>query len=162
MSQIIRGTAELGLQLCPATQATPRSLNHRRARNQYRAVLVARRQTCRLSAHRHAKLCRPLCCGRADGCETRPASDSMPTGMDHSGFVEPEFVHYPGPDGQSVPAWLFVPEPGSQPEAPGDHVDSGRRQSIRTTMAGTCNGIMPSTTACTKVFVAARIRSDRP
>src|SRR2546430_2002531 len=25
-------------------------------------------------------------------------------------FVEPQFVHYPGPDGQQVPAWLFVPK----------------------------------------------------
>jgi len=36
--------------------------------------------------------------------------DSMPAGIDHSTFVEPEFVHFPGPDGQSVPAWLFVPK----------------------------------------------------
>jgi dipeptidyl aminopeptidase/acylaminoacyl peptidase len=35
--------------------------------------------------------------------------DSMPAGIDHAAFVEPEFVHYPGPDGQQVPAWLFVP-----------------------------------------------------
>ena len=37
-------------------------------------------------------------------------SDSMPAGTDRSAFVEPEFVHFPGPDGQSVPAWLFVPK----------------------------------------------------
>jgi dipeptidyl aminopeptidase/acylaminoacyl peptidase len=37
-------------------------------------------------------------------------SDSMPANIDHSAFVEPEFVHYPGPDGQPVPAWLFVPK----------------------------------------------------
>lgn len=36
--------------------------------------------------------------------------DSMPPAIDRSSFVEPEFVHYPGPDGQSVPAWLFVPK----------------------------------------------------
>jgi dipeptidyl aminopeptidase/acylaminoacyl peptidase len=36
--------------------------------------------------------------------------DSMPAGIDRSAFVEPEFVRYPGPDGQSVPAWLFVPK----------------------------------------------------
>ena len=35
--------------------------------------------------------------------------DSMPAGIDRSLFVEPELVHYDGPDGQSVPAWLFVP-----------------------------------------------------
>ncbi|HKV62557.1 MAG TPA: prolyl oligopeptidase family serine peptidase [Candidatus Acidoferrum sp.] len=37
-------------------------------------------------------------------------TDSMPSGIDHSQFVEPQFVHYPGPDGQQVPAWLFVPK----------------------------------------------------
>lgn len=37
-------------------------------------------------------------------------TDSMPTGMDREQFVEPQFVHYPGPDGQLVPAWLFVPK----------------------------------------------------
>jgi dipeptidyl aminopeptidase/acylaminoacyl peptidase len=37
-------------------------------------------------------------------------SASMPAGMSAGGFVEPEFVHYPGPDGQLVPGWLFVPK----------------------------------------------------
>jgi dipeptidyl aminopeptidase/acylaminoacyl peptidase len=37
-------------------------------------------------------------------------TDSMPAGMDRSQFVEPQFVHYPGPDGQQVPGWLFVPK----------------------------------------------------
>jgi len=37
-------------------------------------------------------------------------SDSMPASMDRSAFVEPEVVHYAGPDGQQVPAWLFVPK----------------------------------------------------
>jgi dipeptidyl aminopeptidase/acylaminoacyl peptidase len=37
-------------------------------------------------------------------------SDSMPAGMDRSQFVEPESVSYAGPDGQTVPAWLFVPK----------------------------------------------------
>ncbi|HYL87039.1 MAG TPA: S9 family peptidase [Candidatus Angelobacter sp.] len=37
-------------------------------------------------------------------------TDSMPAEIDHSKFVEPQFVHYPGPDGQQVPAWLFVPK----------------------------------------------------
>ena len=37
-------------------------------------------------------------------------SDSMPAGMDRSAFVEPESVSYKGPDGQTVPAWLFVPK----------------------------------------------------
>jgi dipeptidyl aminopeptidase/acylaminoacyl peptidase len=52
------------------------------------------------------------------GAPARPGSaispirltDSMPSGVDHSAFVEPEFVHYPGPDGQQVPGWLFVPK----------------------------------------------------
>ena len=37
-------------------------------------------------------------------------TDSMPAGIDRSLFVEPEAVRYPGPDGQSVPAWIFVPK----------------------------------------------------
>src|SRR5205823_1158650 len=37
-------------------------------------------------------------------------TDSMPPGTDRSIFVEPQLIHYPGPDGQSVPAWLFVPK----------------------------------------------------
>jgi dipeptidyl aminopeptidase/acylaminoacyl peptidase len=37
-------------------------------------------------------------------------SNSMPPGIDHSAFVEPQFVTYPGPDGKPVPAWLFVPK----------------------------------------------------
>ncbi len=36
-------------------------------------------------------------------------SDSMPAAMDRSAFVEPEQVSYAGPDGQQIPAWLFVP-----------------------------------------------------
>jgi dipeptidyl aminopeptidase/acylaminoacyl peptidase len=36
--------------------------------------------------------------------------DSMPAGIDRSQFVEPEQVSYKGPDGQTVPAWLFVPK----------------------------------------------------
>jgi dipeptidyl aminopeptidase/acylaminoacyl peptidase len=37
-------------------------------------------------------------------------SDSMPSSIDRAAFVEPELVHYPGPDGQPVPGWLFVPK----------------------------------------------------
>jgi dipeptidyl aminopeptidase/acylaminoacyl peptidase len=37
-------------------------------------------------------------------------SDSMPASMDRSAFVEPEEIHYAGPDGQQVPGWLFVPK----------------------------------------------------
>ena len=44
------------------------------------------------------------------GAKPARLSDSMPTSMDRSQFVEPEFVHYPGPDGRSVPGWLFVPK----------------------------------------------------
>jgi dipeptidyl aminopeptidase/acylaminoacyl peptidase len=45
-----------------------------------------------------------------DGAQPTRLSDSMPEDVDHSQFVEPQFVHYPGPDGQPVPAWLFVPK----------------------------------------------------
>ena len=43
---------------------------------------------------------------------TKPVrlSDSMPAEMDRAAFVEPEMVSYAGPDGQKVPAWLFVPK----------------------------------------------------
>jgi dipeptidyl aminopeptidase/acylaminoacyl peptidase len=37
-------------------------------------------------------------------------SQSMPSAFDRSAFVEPEFVTYPGPDGQPVPGYLFVPK----------------------------------------------------
>jgi dipeptidyl aminopeptidase/acylaminoacyl peptidase len=37
-------------------------------------------------------------------------SESMPASIDHAAFVEPESVSYKGPDGQTVPAWLFVPK----------------------------------------------------
>jgi dipeptidyl aminopeptidase/acylaminoacyl peptidase len=37
-------------------------------------------------------------------------TNSMPDGIDHSAFVEPQFVTYPGPDGKPVPGWLFVPK----------------------------------------------------
>ncbi|HZS54640.1 MAG TPA: prolyl oligopeptidase family serine peptidase [Bryobacteraceae bacterium] len=35
---------------------------------------------------------------------------SMPEGLDHSVFVEPQFVHFAGADGRTVPGWLFVPK----------------------------------------------------
>jgi dipeptidyl aminopeptidase/acylaminoacyl peptidase len=37
-------------------------------------------------------------------------SDSMRASIDRAAFVEPESVSYKGPDGQTVPAWLFVPK----------------------------------------------------
>jgi dipeptidyl aminopeptidase/acylaminoacyl peptidase len=37
-------------------------------------------------------------------------TDSMPSTIDKSQLVEPEMVHYAGPDGQQVPAWLLVPK----------------------------------------------------
>jgi dipeptidyl aminopeptidase/acylaminoacyl peptidase len=37
-------------------------------------------------------------------------TNSMPSTMDRASFVEPEMVNYAGPDGQQVPAWLFVPK----------------------------------------------------
>jgi len=46
----------------------------------------------------------------AVGAKPVRLNESMPAGIDHSAFVEPQFVHYPGPDGQSVPGWLFVPK----------------------------------------------------
>ena len=40
----------------------------------------------------------------------RRITDSIPASIDKVRFVEPEMVHYAGPDGQQVPAWLFVPK----------------------------------------------------
>lgn len=37
-------------------------------------------------------------------------TESMPAGVDRAAFVEPELVAYPAPDGQKVPAYLFVPK----------------------------------------------------
>jgi dipeptidyl aminopeptidase/acylaminoacyl peptidase len=44
------------------------------------------------------------------GARAMRVSDSMPAAIDRSMFVAPEFVHYPGPDGQPVPGWLYVPK----------------------------------------------------
>lgn len=48
--------------------------------------------------------------GTNTGAQPVRLTDSMPAGIDRSKFVEPQFVHYPGPDGQQVPGWLFVPK----------------------------------------------------
>ncbi|MEP6493011.1 MAG: prolyl oligopeptidase family serine peptidase [bacterium] len=37
-------------------------------------------------------------------------TSSMPSSIDKSALVAPALIHYPGPDGKSVPAWLFVPK----------------------------------------------------
>ncbi len=37
-------------------------------------------------------------------------TSSMPSSIDKSQLVAPELIHYPGPDGKPVPAWLFVPK----------------------------------------------------
>ena len=37
-------------------------------------------------------------------------TESMPAGLDHGAFVEPERVSYRAPDGRTVPAYLFVPK----------------------------------------------------
>ncbi len=42
--------------------------------------------------------------------KTTRLTDSMPAGVDRAAFVEPEAIRYAGPDGQQVPAWLFVPK----------------------------------------------------
>jgi dipeptidyl aminopeptidase/acylaminoacyl peptidase len=48
--------------------------------------------------------------GTNPGAQPVRLTDSMPPEIDRSQFVEPQFVHYPGPDGQQVPGWLFVPK----------------------------------------------------
>jgi dipeptidyl aminopeptidase/acylaminoacyl peptidase len=44
------------------------------------------------------------------GAEPARLTDSMPPAIDRSAFVEPQLVHYAGPDGRQVPAYLFVPK----------------------------------------------------
>jgi dipeptidyl aminopeptidase/acylaminoacyl peptidase len=46
----------------------------------------------------------------AAGGEPVRLSDSLPESIDRASLVEPEYVHYPGPDGRQVPGWLFVPK----------------------------------------------------
>ena len=48
--------------------------------------------------------------GTNTGAQPVRLTDSMPAGIDRSRFIEPQFVHYLGPDGQQVPGWLFVPK----------------------------------------------------
>lgn len=46
----------------------------------------------------------------APGAPPRRLTESMPPSIDRAALVEPQLVHYPGPDGQMVPAYLFVPK----------------------------------------------------
>lgn len=43
------------------------------------------------------------------GAKPRRLTDSMPSSIDRAALVEPQLVHYPGPDGRPVPAYLFEP-----------------------------------------------------
>lgn len=44
------------------------------------------------------------------GAQPVRLSDSMPPSIDRSSLVAPQFVHFPGADGEMVPGWLFVPK----------------------------------------------------
>jgi dipeptidyl aminopeptidase/acylaminoacyl peptidase len=46
----------------------------------------------------------------APAAEPVRLTNSLPPAIDRKALVEPELVHYPGPDGALVPAYLFVPE----------------------------------------------------
>jgi dipeptidyl aminopeptidase/acylaminoacyl peptidase len=46
---------------------------------------------------------------RANATPTRLTS-SLPANIDKSALVAPQLIRYPGPDGKSVPAWLFTPK----------------------------------------------------
>ena len=46
----------------------------------------------------------------APGATPVRLSDSLPEGFDRSALVAPELVSYQGPDGQTVPAYIFVPK----------------------------------------------------
>jgi dipeptidyl aminopeptidase/acylaminoacyl peptidase len=45
----------------------------------------------------------------AAGAKVTRLTSSMPSSIDKSTLVAPTLIHYPGPDGKPVPAWLFVP-----------------------------------------------------
>ena len=46
----------------------------------------------------------------APGAQPIRLTDSLPAAVDRARLVEPELVHYAGPDGKRVPAYLFVPK----------------------------------------------------
>lgn len=46
----------------------------------------------------------------APGATPVRLSSSFPEGLDRTGLVAPQLVSYKGPDGQTVPAYLFVPK----------------------------------------------------
>src|SRR5262245_23241162 len=48
----------------------------------------------------------------AEGAKAAPVrlTESIPAGIDRNAFVEPQLVRYPAPDGEQVPAYLFVPK----------------------------------------------------
>jgi dipeptidyl aminopeptidase/acylaminoacyl peptidase len=48
--------------------------------------------------------------GAKPGASPRRLGDPMPAALDRDALVPPELVHYPSKDGQSVPAYLFVPK----------------------------------------------------
>jgi dipeptidyl aminopeptidase/acylaminoacyl peptidase len=48
--------------------------------------------------------------GTSAGAKPVRLTDSLPSKIDRAQFVEPQFVHFPGADGQMVPGWLFVPK----------------------------------------------------
>ena len=47
---------------------------------------------------------------KTPGAKPVRLTDSMPASIDKSQLVEPQLVHYKGPDGKDVPAYLFVPK----------------------------------------------------
>ena len=83
----------------------------------------------------------------ATGASPRRISDSMPSDIDKSALVEPEYVHFPGADGTPVPGWLFVPKISTAPRSMPPSSGFTATESIRTTMDGTCSGTTRSITA---------------
>jgi dipeptidyl aminopeptidase/acylaminoacyl peptidase len=46
----------------------------------------------------------------AQNAKVTRLTSSMPSSIDKSQLVAPQLIHYAGPDGKQVPAWLFVPK----------------------------------------------------
>ena len=101
------GTRQIGVATIGAdpSHATIATVTSGRGTN-IDAAVVARRHAARLPAHRSAELRRPVRGRRRPGRDAKPVrlTDSMPASIDRSALVEPELVHYPGPDGKPVPA----------------------------------------------------------
>jgi len=84
--------------------------DHDGTRHEHRAAVVAGWHTTRVPAHRSSNSADLYVIDVKEHSRPVRLTDSIPAAIDRSLFVALEMVHYTGPDGQQVPAWLFVPK----------------------------------------------------